>query len=241
MAKMTLDRILQKEGFGSRRECRNLIAAGAVSVGGVVAEAWVAQVEAQDLVIEVSGESWTCRDRLVLALNKPQGVECSRKPSHHPSVMTLFPPQYSLRGLQPAGRLDHDTTGLLLFSDDGQFIHAHTSPKRHVTRTYVATTAEPVTPELVAAIKAGVQLDDEPAPIAALDCAKVDERRLRIVLTQGKYHQVKRMLAAAGNHCEALARTAIGALQLESLGIAPGEWCHLDAAQLALLQEETTA
>jgi 16S rRNA pseudouridine516 synthase len=104
-----------------------------------------------------------------------------------------------------------------------------------VPKLYQATTAEPVTPELVAQLLAGVQLHDEPAPLAALVCEKRGEHQLEIVLEQGKYHQVKRMLAAAGNHCGALHRSAIGGLTLEALGIAEGEWCYLDAAQLALL------
>jgi 16S rRNA pseudouridine516 synthase len=124
----------------------------------------------------------------------------------------------------------------LLLSDDGAFIHAQSSPKRHVPKLYLATTADPVTEELVAQLKRGVQLHDEPAPLAALSCRKVDEHRIEIVLEQGKYHQVKRMLAAAGNHCAALCRIAVGQLTLESLGLQEGEWCYLDQAQLELLR-----
>jgi 16S rRNA pseudouridine516 synthase len=172
---------------------------------------------------------------LYIALNKPPGYECSRKPSHHPGVLSLLPDQFTWRETQPVGRLDHDTTGLLLLSDDGAFIHAHTSPKRQVPKIYLATTRDPVTPELISGLLAGVQLDDEPAPIAVQSCRQVDEHRLEIVLTSGKYHQVKRMLAASGNHCDALRRTAIGSLQLDALGLAEGEWCFLDEAQRALL------
>jgi 16S rRNA pseudouridine516 synthase len=133
------------------------------------------------------------------------------------------------------GRLDHDTTGLLLLSDDGAFIHAQSSPKRHVPKLYVATTHDPVTAGLVERLLAGVQLHDEPAPLAAQSCRALDEHRLEIVLEQGKYHQVKRMLAAAGNHCSALERVAIGGLTLASLGLKEGEWCYLNEEQLALL------
>src|SRR5471032_1203128 len=161
--------------------------------------------------------------------------ECSRKPSHHPGVLTLLPEQFSWREVQPVGRLDHDTTGMLLMSDDGPFIHAQSSPKRHVPKIYQATTQEPVSQELIDLLIAGVQLHDEPAPLAAQVCIKRGEHQLEIVLEQGKYHQVKRMLAAAGNHCSALHRSAIGQLTLESLGLAEGEWCYLTEAQLALL------
>jgi 16S rRNA pseudouridine516 synthase len=149
--------------------------------------------------------------------------------------LTLLPEQLSWRDVQPVGRLDHDTTGMLLMSDDGPFIHAQSSPKRHIPKIYVATTAEPVTSELVAQLLAGVQLHDEPAPLAAQTCRQLGETELEIVLEQGKYHQVKRMLAAAGNHCVALRRTAIGQLTLDSLGLEEGEWCYLSAEHLALL------
>jgi len=140
------------------------------------------------------------------------------------------------REVQPVGRLDHDTTGLLLLSDDGDFIHAQSSPKHHVPKLYLATTHEAVTPALIETLLAGVQLHDEPAPLAAQSCRQVGEQQLEIVLEQGKYHQVKRMLAAAGNHCTALCRVAIGGLTLEALGLAAGEWVFLDADRLALLQ-----
>jgi 16S rRNA pseudouridine516 synthase len=118
-------------------------------------------------------------------------------------VLTLLPEQFSWREVQPVGRLDHDTTGLLLMSDDGPFIHAQSSPKRHIAKVYQATTQDPVTPALVEQLLAGVQLHDEPAPLAAQSCVQRGDKQLEIVLEQGKYHQVKRMLAAAGNHCAA--------------------------------------
>ena len=145
-----------------------------------------------------------------------------------------LPDQFTARDVQPVGRLDHDTTGLLLLSDDGNFIHAQSHPKRHVPKTYVATTQDPVTPELVAQLSAGVKLADEPAPLAAT-ARQLATHEIEITIDMGKYHQVKRMLAAAGHHCVALRRTAIGGLTLEALGLEEGAWCYLDAAQMALL------
>ncbi|WP_342119139.1 pseudouridine synthase [Pseudoduganella sp. OTU4001] len=235
MSKLSLDRILQSQGFGTRKYCRALIEDGDVLVGGEVQDNYKATYEAEGLVLEVFGEEWVVRERVYIALYKPSDYECSRKPSHHPGVLTLLPEQFTWRDVQPVGRLDHDTTGMLLMSDDGPFIHAQSSPKRHVPKVYQATTAEPVTDELVAQLLAGVQLHDEPAPLAAVTCIKRGEHQLEIVLEQGKYHQVKRMLAAAGNHCAALHRSAIGGLELASLGIQEGEWCYLTPEQLALL------
>ena len=235
MSKLSLDRILQSQGFGTRKYCRALIEDGDVAIGGQVQDNYKATIETEGLVLEVFGEEWVYREHLYIALYKPSDYECSRKPSHHPGVLTLLPEQFTWRELQPVGRLDHDTTGMLLMSDDGPFIHAQSSPKRHVPKVYQATTAEPVTEELVAQLLAGVQLHDEPAPLAAVTCIKLGENLLEIVLEQGKYHQVKRMLAAAGNHCTALHRSAIGQLQLDALGLQEGEWCYLSPEQLSLL------
>jgi 16S rRNA pseudouridine516 synthase len=235
LSKQTLDRILQSQGFGTRKGCRQLIAHGEVSIAGETVTDYRASFETGSFSFSLFGEPWIYREHVYIALNKPADFECSRKTSHHPGVLTLLPEQFTWRDVQPVGRLDHDTTGLLLMSDDGPFIHSQSSPKRHVPKIYIATTHDPVTPELVAHLLSGVQLHDEPVPLAAVSCRALDAHRLEIVLEQGKYHQVKRMLAAAGNHCSALQRSAIGRLTLESLGLKEGEWCYLDEAQLALL------
>jgi 16S rRNA pseudouridine516 synthase len=235
MSKQTLDRILQSQGFGSRKYCRELINDGELSINGTVVDDHAAKIETEGLVFHLFDEDWTYREHVYIALHKPPNFECSRKPSHHPGVLTILPEQFSWRDVQPVGRLDHDTTGMLLLSDDGAFIHAQSSPKRHVPKVYVATTHDPVSDELIASLKAGVQLHDEPAPLAAQTCRRVAEHELEIVLEQGKYHQVKRMLAAAGNHCSALRRTQVGGLTLEALALEEGEWCYLEAEQLALL------
>jgi len=236
MARQSLDRILQSQGVGTRKWCRELIADGEVAIGGVAVTDYKANFDTAGLAFTLFDEEWVVREHVYIVINKPPNIECSRKPSHHPGVLTLLPEQFTWRDVQPVGRLDHDTTGMLLLSDDGAFIHAQSSPKRHVPKLYLATTAEPVTAELVAQLLAGVRLHDEPAPLAALSCRKLGEHEIEIVLEQGKYHQVKRMLAAAGNHCAALCRTAIGQLTLASLGLDEGEWCYLDAAQLELLR-----
>jgi 16S rRNA pseudouridine516 synthase len=235
MKKLSVDRILQSQGFGTRKWCRELIEMGEVRVAGELVDDHRAEFAVANLEFEVYGEPWRYREHVYLVLNKPADYECSRKPSHHPGVLSLLPEQMARRDVQPVGRLDHDTTGMLLMSDDGAFIHAQSSPKSHIPKCYEATTHEPVTQELVDRLLRGVKLHDEPLPLAALLCRSLDEHRLEIVLEQGKYHQVKRMLAAAGNHCVALQRVAIGQLLLRDLALAEGEWCHLQPEQMALL------
>ena len=232
---MSLDRILQSQGFGSRKYCRELVEAGEVTVNGEPVRAWKTAFEAEGLRLTVFGEPWLVRRHVYLALNKPAGFECSRRPSHHPGVMTLLPEQFSWRDVQAVGRLDHDTTGMLLLSDDGAFIHHMTSPRHHIPKVYLATTSEPVTAELIGQLLEGVQLHDEPAPLRALRCVQVDANRIEVVLEQGKYHQVRRMLAAAGNHCTQLQRVAIGKLSLAALELEEGQWCYLEAEKLAQL------
>ncbi|MDP1652336.1 MAG: 16S rRNA pseudouridine(516) synthase [Rhodocyclaceae bacterium] len=234
MKKLTLEKILQSQGFGTKKSCRYLVLDGLVEVDGEVVDDIHAEFEPVGLNFNVDGESWQYREHVYLALNKPTGVECSRRPKHHRGVLSLLPDPFTVRDVQPVGRLDHDTTGLLLLSDDGKFIHAQSSPKRHVSKTYVATTQEPVTPELVAQLSAGVKLTDEPAPLAA-QVRQLATHEIEIAIDMGKYHQVRRMLAAAGSHCVALRRTAIGRLTLEGLGLEDGAWCYLDAEQMGLL------
>lgn len=234
MAKTTLDKLLQSQGFGTRKYCREIIDAGAVSIGGEIVEDWHETVETDELDFEVDGQPWRYRRQVYLALNKPAGIECSRRPTHHRGVLALLPDNFTLRDVQPVGRLDHDTTGLLLLSDDGAFIHAQSHPRRHVTKTYLATTAAPATDALVIRLAAGVQLVDEAEPLRAR-ARLVDAHRVEIVLDQGKYHQVRRMLAAAGHHCVSLHRTAIGGLALDALGLAEGAWCYLEPEQLGCI------
>lgn len=235
MSKLSLDRILQSQGFGTRKYCRSLIEEGDVAVDGTVHTSYKTVFDTSNLTLTVFDEEWLVRERVYIALYKPANFECSRKPSHHPGVLTLLPEQFTWRDVQPVGRLDHDTTGLLLMSDDGPFIHAQSSPKRHVPKVYQATTAEPVTDALIEQLLAGVQLHDEPVPLRAVTCVKRGEFQLEIVLEQGKYHQVKRMLAAAGNHCGGLHRSAIGDLVLQKLDIGEGEWTFLNSKHIGML------
>ena len=239
MSILALDRILQSQGFGTRKWCRELISEGDVSISGITISDFQSSIETDRLEFSVFGEPYRYREHLYIALNKPIDYECSRKPSHHPGVLSLLPEQFTRRDVQPVGRLDQDTTGLLLMSDNGSFIHAQSSPKRHIPKVYVATTHDAVTQELIAKLLAGVKLHDEPAPLAAVSCKTITAQQIEIVLEQGKYHQVKRMLAAAGNHCTALCRSQIGELKLDILGLAEGEWCYLEDEQLALLKAKT--
>ena len=230
----TAVKILQSQGFGSRNECLRLIKGKHVQIDERLL---VNPTEELDIAairyINIDGTAWPFFHKLYLALNKPSGYECSQQPTHHPSVFELFPPQFIKRGLQSAGRLDWDTEGLLLFTDDGPCIHALTSPRKHVPKTYRASTERPVTDEFVEKLKTGLILRDESEPVKALGCKKTGDQEVELSIDEGKYHQVRRMIAAAGNHCTRLERIAIGSLTLSDLQLARGQWCYLSVEQLA--------
>jgi len=234
---MQLERLLHRHGFGTRKECRALIRHGRVAVGGQACADPFAEFATDGLVFAVDGLAWPYCEFASVLLNKPAGFECSRQPRHHPSVLELLPPPLRTRGVQPVGRLDEDTTGLLLLTDDGQLNHLLSSARRKLPKVYLATTRHPLAAEQIERLRCGVLLADEPLPIAAAAAERVDSHRLRLTLTEGKYHQVKRMVAAAGNRVEALHREAVGGLRLPD-DLPPGQWRWLTAADRLLLGVE---
>jgi len=233
---MKLYRALQSQGFGSRKGCVAQVRAGAVAVNGVLCDDPETEVDPAGLELTLDGVAWAYREKAYVLMHKPAGYECSHHPSHHPSVFSLLPPPLLQRGVQCVGRLDQDTTGLLLFSDDGQFIHRMISPRKGIAKIYRATCAEPVTDAMLEALRQGVALNDEPAPIAALACDRPDARTLRLTLAEGKYHQVKRMIAATGNWVETLHRETIGSHALPA-DLPPGGWRWLEPADLQQLEQ----
>jgi 16S rRNA pseudouridine516 synthase len=224
---MNLTKLLQSQGFGTRRACAALVHAGQVQVAGQEAIDPDMEVNPVGLVFSVNGEDWRYREKVYVLLHKPAGYECSQNPKHHPSVLSLLPLQLRNRGIQTVGRLDEDTTGLLLLTDDGQFLHLYTSPKKNVAKVYRASVKHALTGEQLNALRSGVVLHDDPEPVVAQSALARDPHTLELVLTGGKYHQVKRMVAAAGNRVEALHRERMGAFSLPP-DMAPGQWRYVE-------------
>jgi 16S rRNA pseudouridine516 synthase len=243
---MQLQEVLYSQGFGTRRVCAGLIQQGWVQVypdasssEAVTVTDAAAEVVAPGLRFTVQAAPWEYHEHAYLMLHKPAGTECSQKPSTYPAIYTLLPaplrqrPQKGpVQGVQAVGRLDQDTTGLLLLTDDGKFIHRLNSPRHHVPKVYEVTTKHPLDARQVQKLLDGVVLDDDPKPVRAAACEAVAEHHLRLTLTEGKYHQVKRMLAAVGNRVEALHRSQIGSVALP-VDLAPGQWRWLSADDLA--------
>lgn len=231
---MRLLRLLQGQGFGTRRECAALVAGGRVEAGGRSVTDPDAEFDAEGLELVVDGQRWTCVERAIVLLHKPAGYECSQRPQRYPSVLALLPAPLRRRGVQPVGRLDADTTGLLLLTDDGALNHRLSAPKRQVVKVYEVGTRHAVTPALVERLLEGVRLHDDPQPVRAAACVASGPHALRLTLTAGRYHQVKRMVAAAGNRVETLHRSAFGPLTLPAQ-LAAGQWRWADAAEAAAL------
>ena len=233
---MELERLLRSQGFGSRVECRMLVVQGRVNVDGKVCADPFEHFEPAGLSFAVDGVLWNYREFAYLAMSKPAGYECSRRPQHYPSVYSLLPQPLATRGVQTVGRLDQDSTGLLLLSDDGQFIHTFTSPRKRVPKVYEVTTRHTVDDAQVMALLNGVELHDNAKPVEAVACIRLDERRLRLTVTEGRYHLVKRMIAAAGNRVEALHRIAVGGFCLPP-ELPIGQWIWLESPELELLAQ----
>jgi 16S rRNA pseudouridine516 synthase len=247
---MQLQDILFSQGFGTRRVCSGLVQQGLVKVqvgADFVVVSDPAEIfEPWRLTYTVQGERWVYQAQAFLMLHKPAGFECSHKPGAHPSIYTLLPGPLRMRGggaaagVQAVGRLDHDTTGLLLLSDDGKFIHRMTSPRHHVPKVYQVRVKHTLEEGQLERLRAGVVLDDDPKPVRAAACSAHSDLDLELTLTEGKYHQVKRMVAAVGNRVEGLHRSRIGTVSLPP-ELLPGQWRWLTEAEVADLTQKVPA
>jgi 16S rRNA pseudouridine516 synthase len=228
---MRLEQVLFSQGFGTRHECRGMILQSRVQIADVVHQDPDEDVDVESLVFTVDGKSWPYFEKAVVALHKPSGYECSQKPIHHPSVMTLLPAPLRVRGIQPVGRLDEDTTGLLILTDDGSLQHRLIHPKKHVAKVYEVTCRHPISELMVKKLLDGVMLDGEKKPVKADSIELKTEHVLCMTISQGKYHQVKRMIAAVSNRVDRLHRIGVGKFSLpEDLPV--GEWRFINVSDL---------
>ena len=227
-----LDKLLTQSGLYSRSEARELIRSGRVSVDGETLRRPEVKA-AEDAAVFVDGEEVNCSLCRYYMLNKPAGVLSATDDRSQPTVLDLLPREIRALGLFPVGRLDKDTTGLLLLTNDGDFAHRVISPKHGVVKTYLAVTASPVDAEDVRAFWEGITLADGTHCLPAV-LEPLDGCRCRVLVSEGKYHQVKRMLAACGKPCTALERTAVGALELDP-ELPRGGWRELRQFETGLV------
>ena len=234
-----LDRLLANMGYGARREVQQLVHAGAVTLDGApIEDAGLRLVVTSELCarLQVRGASLDPPPGLALMMNKPAGVTCSHKEAGA-LVYELLPARWRRRepAISTIGRLDKETTGLLLLTDDGALLHKVISPRRHVAKRYVATLAHPLSGAEAAAFASGeLMLDGEDKPLAPAELEILSPTSARLTVTEGRYHQVRRMFAALGNHVETLHRDRIGALDLPD-DLAEGDHRLLTEADRAAL------
>ena len=232
-----IDRLLAGMGYGSRREVEGLILADRILLdgapipdGGVKLEI----IEALRARITVDGDPLDPLPGMVVALHKPLGVTCSHKESG-PLIYDLLPSRWKRRTPQisSVGRLDKDTSGLLLLTDDGQFLHKVISPKQHVAKVYLATLARSLREDAAAIFANGtLVLEGDDKPLLPAELEVITPTQARLTVHEGRYHQVRRMFAAIGNHVEALHRESIGGLALPE-DVKPGEYWLLSAEEIA--------
>ena len=233
MPALTLDRLLASIGFGSRKECRALVRMGMVELDGKVMDDPFVEFKIRPENITVNGEDVPTIEKLYIMMDKPLDVECSHNARDHQSVFELLPDRFSAMGIQTVGRLDADSSGLLLFSNQGDFIHKVESPKKGYLKKYRVTLARPFTEEQKAELMKGVMLKDERRPVLAREIS-VDGDSVLISIGEGLYHQVRRMFAAVGNHVETLKREAIGPVVLDET-LSKGGWRYLTDEEISSL------
>ena len=234
-----LDRLLANMGYGSRNEVQQLVRRGSVVLDGVPADDASNRIlVTEDLSerLRVDGEPLDPVPGFALMLHKPTGVTCSHKEAG-PPVYDLLPPRWRRRepALSTVGRLDKETSGLLLLTDDGTLLHRIISPKANVAKQYVATLARPLQGNEAALFASGtLLLEGEDKPLAPAQMETLSPTSARLTITEGRYHQVRRMFAAVGNHVEALHRDRIGALSLPA-DLGPGQHRKLSPADIAAI------
>lgn len=234
-----VDKLLGSMGYGSRTEMARLGKAGGIVLDGAdLTDVSKRIAVTPDLPsrMEIDGQPLDPTPGLVMMLNKPLGMTCSRK-EDGALVYDVLPPRWKRRdpAISTIGRLDKQTTGLLLLTDDGDLLHRVISPKRHVAKVYRATLARPlVGTEGDIFTAGGLVLEGEDKPLSPAVLEVLSPTEARLTVTEGRYHMVRRMFAAVGNHVEGLHRERVGGLALPD-DLAPGEWRLLDQAQIDLI------
>lgn len=231
-----IDKIIASQGQYSRSDVKKLIKSGRITLDGRVLKSSNEKADPDKSNIAIDGKSISYKKHIYIMLNKPQGVVSATDDKEHKTVIDLVPRELKRDGLFPAGRLDSDTVGFVLITDDGDFAHRILSPKNHIMKTYHALLQRPVTPEDTEAFRKGIELKDGTlcleAQVKPLDS---DEPMAEIKICEGKYHQVKRMFAALGNKVVFLKRVKMGALSLDE-NLEEGQCREITPEELLLIQ-----
>lgn len=232
-----LDKILASQGTLSRKEVKEIIKKGRVTLNGKVIKDSAVKIDAQTDKVCLDGEELMLKKHIYIMLNKPQGVVSASESDTDQTVVDLVPDELYRKNLFPAGRLDKDTTGFVLITDDGDFAHRILSPKNHIFKTYLARLDHSLTESDIEMLENGITLaDGTTLKEAKLEIVEEGESPLvKIIICEGKYHQVKRMFAAAGNKVVALHRSKMGNLELDE-SLNPGECREITPEELVKIE-----
>ena len=237
---MRIDKLLANLGYGSRKDVKKILKAGKVSVNGGIVKDPKLHVDPNIDIVVLNGEELHYRPFIYLMMNKPQGVISATEDLHDQTVIDLLAIEDTVLKPFPVGRLDKDTEGLLLLTNDGVLSHQLLAPKKHVPKTYYAVIDGETTEQDIQMFKNGVTLDDgyqtKPAILNILKSGLRSE--IELTITEGKFHQVKRMFAAVGKKVVYLKRVSMGPLYLDD-DLALGEYRELTEAEVTLLKEYT--
>ena len=229
-----MDKFLSSQLDISRSDAKKLIKNGSVLLDGKTVAKGETQFDAEQSVVSVNGEKIIYKKYIYIMLNKPKGVVSASNSPSDITVIDILPYELKRAGLFPAGRLDKDTTGFVLITDDGEFAHNILSPTKHISKTYIVTLEREVLDEEFALFEQGMNLGDIILKPASLK--QIDGNVYEIVITEGRYHQIKRMFASTGNKVTELKRIKMGKLELDS-ALAEGESRELSQAELSLVCE----
>lgn len=235
-----IDKLITSQGTLTRSQVKKLIKSGLVRVNGETVKKAEEKYETENINIEVCKAPLEFRENIYIMLNKPKGVVSASSDKKQKTVIGLVPDELMRNGLFPAGRLDADTTGFVLITDDGDFAHKILSPKNHIEKTYLATLSNPIKKEEIISLENGIELSDGTLCMRAkLEVIQEGPKTIvEIKICEGKYHQIKRMFAAVGNKVIELERTAIGNLTLDD-NLLPGECREIKKEELKLIKDGT--
>ncbi len=233
-----LDKIIAAQGEYSRKDVKKLAQRGAITINGKVVKKSEEKIDPDRDIVCVNGKKLMLRTHVYLMLNKPQGVVSASRDNRDKTVVDLVPPEFARKGLFPAGRLDKDTTGFVLITDDGDLAHRILSPKNHVSKTYIAVLDKPIRDEHIGIFAEGMTIDGQEECKPALLSREPEwpvQPAVRVVLQEGMYHQIKRMFAALGMEVTALRRISMGGVWLDP-ALGDGECRELTPEELELIE-----
>lgn len=231
---MRIDKFVSEQAAISRSDAKAMIKKGQITVNGITVKSGDMKLDPEKDSVTVGGKEINYRQFMYIMLNKPDGVVCATRDGLSETVLELLPPDFRRKGLFPAGRLDKDTEGFVFITDDGALAHNMLSPKKHIEKEYVVTLENPAEGHYTELFASGMIIDGDEKCLPAQLIPTEDSHVVRLILHEGKYHQVKRMMQAAGNSVVHLKRVRMGGIDLDPK-LAPGESREITEQELKKL------